>query len=152
MIDVDLPAISHPIPVIVGNVPDLRNQHFQKSPRIPCRTTVKRCNKALTALSLPNLMVTNHRSIFPKFNNLVDEILENEMHVGLHSEIWQDVTNTAHTNKVEEALELHGIIYISTPRHGRRGGGAAITLIADSPLTITKLNTTYFDGENSLEV
>ena len=62
------------------------------------------------------------------------------MHVGLHSEIWQDVTNTAHTNKVEEALELHGIIYISTPRHGRRGGGAAITLIADSPLTITKLN------------
>ena len=45
--------------------------------------------KVLTAQSLPNIMVTNHRSIFPKFNSLVDELIECEMHVGLHSEIWE---------------------------------------------------------------
>ena len=27
---------------------------------------------------------------------------------------------------IEEALEIHGIQYISTPRPNRRGGGAAI--------------------------
>ena len=68
-------------------------------------------------------MVTNHRSIFPKFNNLVDEIIENEMHLGLHCEIWESKENKAHANKIEEALEIHGIKYISTPRPDRRGGG-----------------------------
>ena len=80
-----------------------------------------------TALSLPNVMVTNHRSIFPKFNNLVDEILEKQMHLGIHSEIWQDKEKAAHANAIEEALEIHGIQYISTPRPNRRGGGTAIT-------------------------
>ena len=58
-------------------------------------------------------MVTNHRSIFPKFNNLVDEIIENEIHLGLHCEIWESKENKAHANKIEEALEIHGIKYIS---------------------------------------
>ena len=54
--------------------------------------------------SLPNIMVTNHRSIFPKFNSLVDEILENEMHLGLHSDIWEDKENITHANLIEEAF------------------------------------------------
>ena len=73
-------------------------------------------------------MVGNHRSIFPKFNNLIDELVECQMHLGLHSEIWEDKENLDHMQKVEEALELHGIIYISNPRPKRRGGGAAITM------------------------
>ena len=60
-------------------------------------------------------MVTNHRSIFPKFNSLVDELLECEMNVGLHSEIWEDKEKIEHKEKIEEALELHGILYISNP-------------------------------------
>ena len=77
---------------------------------------------------LPNIMVGNHRSIFPKFYNLIDEIVECEAHLGLHSEIWEDKENDDHKVKVEEALELHGILYVSNPRPKRRGGGAAITL------------------------
>ena len=50
------------------------------------------------------------------------------MHVGIHSEIWEDKEKIEHKNKIEEALELHGILYISNPRPKRRGGGAAITL------------------------
>ena len=64
-----------------------------------------------------------------KVNNLVDEMLELDMHLGLHCEIWENKENVAHANKIEEALEIHGIQYISTPRPNRRGVGAAITLI-----------------------
>ena len=91
-------------------------------------------------------MVSNHRSLFPKFNNLVDEILENDMQLGLHSEIWEDRESKAHAAQVEEALEIYGIQYISTPRPNRRGGGVAITLISDSPFTLTKLDIEDFEN------
>ena len=84
--------------------------------------------KVITAQSLPNIMVANHRSVFPKFSSLIDELTEYEVHVGIHSEIWEDKEKLDHKNKIEEAFELHGIIYISNPRPKRRGGGAAITL------------------------
>ena len=152
------PALNQPvnnvqhIPVIIG--------HGGPHPKLkqPCNTrttyrkTIRRDNRAVTALSLPNIMVTNHRSVFPKFNNLVDEILENDMHLGLHCEIWENKENKAHANMIEEALEIHGIQYISTPRPDRRGGGAAITLISDSPFVLTKLDISVVDGGHSLEV
>ena len=141
---------SYSIPTIIGNTPRHTRQNNQ--PRPPCLTTIKRDNRAITALSLPNIMVTNHRSIFPKFNNLVDEIHECEMHLGLHCEIWENKENKAHANKIEEALEIHGIQYISTPRPDRRGGGAAITLIKDSPFVLSKLNVCVLSGHDSLEV
>ena len=144
-----LPTSPQAIPVVVNNT----NHHQQSNPpRTPCRQTIRRDNRAVTALSLPNIMVTNHRSIFPKFNNLVDEILENEMHLGLHSEIWEDKEKVAHAKSIEEALEIHGIQYISTPRPNRRGGGAAITLISESPFLLTKLDIPVESGGQSLEV
>ena len=96
--------------------------------------------KALTAQSLPNIMVTNHRSVFPKFNSLIDELIECKMHIGLHSEIWEVKEKLEHKNKVEEAFELHGILYISNPRPKRRGGGAAITLCdMENQFTLARL-------------
>ena len=96
--------------------------------------------KMITAQSLPNIMVANHRSIFPKFSSLINELLECEIHVGIHSEIWEDNEKIEHKNKVEEALELHGIVYISNPRPKRRGGGAAITLCdPKSKFSLSKL-------------
>ena len=47
---------------------------------------------------------------------------------------------------------MHGIKYISTPRNDRRGGGAAITLISDSPFVMSKHEPQVFSGEDSLEV
>ena len=94
-----------------------------------------------TAHTLPNIMVTNHRSIFPKFNNLIDELIEFEMHLGIHSEIWENKENVDHKNKIEEALELRGLHYISNPRPKRRGGGAAITLCdLKGKFSLNKLN------------
>ena len=69
-----------------------------------------------------------------------DELFECEMHVGIHSEIWEDKEKVEHKHKIEEALELHGIVYISNPRPKRRGGGAAITLCDPRSLfTLSKL-------------
>jgi hypothetical protein len=147
----ELTASPHAIPVIVGNNPAPGSQPGSQ-PRPTCRRTVRRDKHVGTALSLPNVMVTNHRSIFPKFNNLVDEIIENQMHLGLHSEIWQDKEKAAHANAIEEALEIHGIQYISTPRPNRRGGGAAITLISDSPFVLTKLDIPIMAGQQELEI
>ena len=139
-----------PIPVLIGVNPPSHSQPVRQ-PRSPYRRVIRRDNRVVTALSLPNIMVTNHRSIFPKFNNLVDEILENDMHLGLHSEIWEDKEKVAHANTIEEALEILGIQYISSPRPNRRGGGAAITLITDSPFTLTQLDRPSMSGDQSLE-
>ena len=49
-------------------------------------------------------MVTNHRSLFPKFENVIDEMLENEMHLGLHSEVWEVKDKREHTNHIEQAF------------------------------------------------
>ena len=107
----------------------------------PLASNVPTRKKDETARSLPNIMVTNHRSIFPKFNNLIDELIECEMHLGIHSEIWENKENVNHQNKIEEALEIHGIHYISNPRPKRRGGGAAITLCdMNGKFTLTKLS------------
>ena len=129
----------HTIPVLIG-VAAQANLYQSRSPRPPQRTRIRRDNRAITALSLPNIMVANHRSFFPKFNNIVDEIIETNTHLGLHCEVWENSENPNHANMIEEALEIHGIKYISTPRPNRRGGGVAITMIMDSPFTLSKLD------------
>ena len=70
----------------------------------------------------------------------------------MHSEIWEDKEKVAQAKTIEEALEIHGIQYISTPRPNRRGGGAAITLISESPFVLTKLDIPVESGGQSLEV
>ena len=59
--------------------------------------------------------------------------------LGLHSEIWEDKENKNHKDKIEEALELQGIQYISNTRPVRRGGGAAISLMSGD-FTLTRLD------------
>ena len=100
--------------------------------------TVRRSNKHLVAAQLPTVFVTNHRSLFPKFHNFVEVMKTLGLTLGLHSEIWEDRENKEHSNRIEEALELEGIKYISNPRPNRRGGGAAITLI-EGEFTLTRL-------------
>ena len=120
--------------------------------RSPYHRTIRRDNRAVQALSLPNIMVANHRSIFPKFEHLVDELLEMDMHLGLHCETWEDSENTGHSNKIEEAFEIHGIQYISTPRQNKRGGGTAITLVSSSPFNLTKLEPSVESHRDKVEV
>ena len=71
-----------------------------------------------------------------------------DLTLGLHSEIWENKEKKDHINKIEEALEIQGIQYISNPRPNRRGGGAAISLLAGG-FTLTKLDVIQ---PNNLEV
>ena len=89
-----------------------------------------------------------HRSFFPKFNNFLDIMKTLNLTLGLHSEIWEDKEKKDHMNKIEEALEIEGVQYISNPRPNRRGGGAAISLLAGE-FNLTKLDVIQ---PNNLEV
>ena len=76
---------------------------------------------------------------FPKYRNFLELMKTYELILGLHSEVWEVKEKKQHLNKIEEALELEGVKYISNPRPNRRGGGAAITLI-EGDFTLTKLD------------
>ena len=129
------------IQVVVGN----RRQDWWYDKNLPGgwipRTnniTVHRDNRKILASKLPTIFVTNHRSYFPKFYNFLDAMKTLDLTLGLHSEIWEVKENKTHQNKIEEALEMEGVQYISNPRPDRKGGGAAISLLAGS-FTLTRL-------------
>ena len=115
----------------------------------PVRITVKRDNRKIVALTLPKILNYNMRSIWSKYENLVQDINERESDLIFLTEIWQVQENKKHQFKIEALLEMRGIKYISTPRPGaRRGGGAAIATRLDRFL-LTKLNIPI---PNSVEV
>ena len=110
-------ADSQQIPVHLTHI---RPVPLPAARRTPYNTTIRRDNRTVQALSLPNIMVANHRSMFPKFVDVIKEV--------------------------------HGLHNISTPRINRRGGGAAITLICNSPFTLSPLKSSSKPGEEKLEV
>ena len=76
----------HQIPIITGNRPT----QPEPGARPPSsRITIRRNNKAVTALSLPNLWGANHRSLWPRLENMLDELVELQAHVGFHCEVWE---------------------------------------------------------------
>ena len=92
----------------------------------------------ILASKVPTIFVTNHRYFFPKFHHFVKVMKTLDLTLGLHSKVWEDKEKKSHQDKLEEALELDGIQYISNPRPDRRGGGAAISLMTGE-FTLTKL-------------
>ena len=138
----DYGSENQPIEVVVGNQDEGWNKGRNPPQNWIVRTnniTIKRNSNCLLASQLPTIFVTNHRSFFPKFQNFVDIIKTLNLTLGLHSEVWEDRENKTHSQKIEEALELQGIQYISSPRPNQRGGGAAISLISGE-FTLTKLD------------
>jgi hypothetical protein len=101
-------------------------QYRRTSDMRPVRQTVRRDNKLPVCQSLPIVSVSNCRSLIPKVNNFVDDMLEREIGVALLSEVWQKANSKKHRSEIEKMLQLHGLKYISTPRLHKRGGGAAI--------------------------
>ena len=125
------------IPILVGNRPPNK---FNCSQRIlNNNVTIRRDNKVVKALSLPTVWSANHRSIWPRLANTIDELIELEAHVAFHCEHWQNSDNKNKQYQLKKAYELKGVSYISTPRSDRTGGGAAITLLSESPFTLTQL-------------
>ena len=104
------------------------------------RKVIRRDNKNVQALTLPTFTCYNVRALFPKLSNFAQDMEERACHLSFLTEVWQQLENRKHKNKLEELLELRGIKYISTPRPGgRRGGGAAIA-VRTNDFNISKLN------------
>ena len=106
----------------------------------PVSKTIKRSNKCIQGLSLPNISLYNMRSLWPKLRNFVIDFKERTTGLCFLNEVWEKIENKKHQFKIEELLHMEDIMYISTPRPGaRRGGGAAI--VADlTKFSLTKLS------------
>ena len=70
---------------------------------------------------------------------------ERESDLSFITEVWEVLENKKHQFKLEELFEIRGIKYISTPRPGRRGGGAAIA-VNMKRFNISKLNISLPKG------
>ena len=55
----------------------------------PVRITVKRDNRKIVALTLPKILNYNMRSIWSKYENVVEDINERESDLFFFTEIWQ---------------------------------------------------------------
>ena len=106
----------------------------------PVRTTVRRDNRLVEALSVPSVTLYNARSVWGKWNNLAEDILMRQTDLCILTEVWQKLENKKHQKAVESMFETSGIKYVSTPRPGaRRGGGTALACSSER-FSLTKLN------------
>ena len=111
------------ISVVVGNRPI----PLAPETREPTRTTVKRDNKLVDALSAPRITLYNVRSAWSKWSSISEDMDLRETDLSFYTEVWEQSENRKHQQAIESIFELKGIKYISTPRPGaRRGGGTAI--------------------------
>ena len=72
-------------------------------------------------------------------------MIEREVDLSFWSESWEDENNILQKNAIEKMLYSKGIQYISTPRSGRRGGGASIAVSLKN-FSITKCNIAIPSG------
>ena len=80
-----------------------------------CRM-VRRDNRLLTGASLPVFSVPNCRSIFPKLNNIIEDMKLRSISCMLASETWQKETSKKFQREVERLVEIEGMKIISKPR------------------------------------
>ena len=106
----------------------------------PVRTTIRRDNRLVEALSVPRVTLYNARSVWSKWNNLAEDILMRQTDLCILTEVWQKQESKKHQKAIETMLERNGIKYVSTPRPGaRRGGGTALACSSEK-FSLTKLN------------
>ena len=51
--------------------------------------------------SLPTVYSANARSIFPKFNDLVEKLQNSRIDIAQISETWQDIKKKEHNDKID---------------------------------------------------
>ena len=104
------------------------------------RTTIKRSNKLVQALSVPRMTLYNVRSAWAKWDNIAEDMHMRETDIMFLTEVWEKLESKKHRKAIETMLELKGLKYISTPRPGARRGGGTALLSAEKNFQLTKLN------------
>ena len=103
-------------------------------------TTLRRSNKVLQSSSLPIVVQYNIRSLLPKLSSWAEDFQERSVGVAFLTEVWEKATNNKHQDKLEELFEMKGILYISTPRPGRKRGGGVALAADPCNFSLKKLN------------
>ena len=97
-----------------------------------------RIDNITRASNLPVIATYNCRSLFPKLNNMKNDIIEREIDLGFLVEIWEKSEKRNHQFQIEKLLEMNGLKYISTARPGGWGGAALIA--NQEKFSLEKLN------------
>ena len=85
--------------------------------------------------SLPTIYSANARSIFPKFNDLVEKLQNSRIDIAQISETWQDLKKREHNDKIDVLKNRYGYLWYSFARSKYKddgsltgGGGSAILI------------------------
>ena len=73
--------------------------------------------------SLPTIYSANARSVFPKFNDLVDKLQNSRIDIAQISETWQDLKKKEHNDKIDVLKNRYGYIWYSFARSKYRDEG-----------------------------
>ena len=83
--------------------------------------------------AIPKVYSANARSLFPKYNDLIEKLVNNRIDVVQISETWQDVKKDDHNDKIDELENKYGYKFYSYARAKYRddgsltgGGGSAL--------------------------
>jgi hypothetical protein len=83
--------------------------------------------------NLPTIYSANARSIFPKFDDLVDKLENSRIDIAQISETWQDIKKVDHNTKIDKLENHYGYKWYSYARSKYRddgsitgGGGCAV--------------------------
>ena len=96
--------------------------------------------------SIPKLYSANARSVFPKFDDLVDKLVHHRVDVAQISETWQDVKKQDHKQKIEELENKYGYKWYSFARPKFRddgsltGGGGSTILVNQRNFSSSKID------------
>ena len=84
----------------MGHRPEKAN--FDRPPST--RKIVRRCNKAVQALTLPKVANYNMRSFFPKIGNFLLDMTERSTDLAFLTEVWEKKEHKKHQFKLEVGL------------------------------------------------
>ena len=88
------------------------------------RTTIRRDNRRVEALSVPRVTLYNARSVWSKWNNLAEDILMRQTDLCILTEVWQKSESKKHQKAIESMFETMGSNM--SQHHGQGLEGAAV--------------------------
>ena len=85
--------------------------------------------------SMPRILATNARSIFPKYVDLIEHLQMHRIDFAQISETWQDTSCKDHNDKISELENKYGYKWLGCSRpkykedNSRGGGGGSAVLV-----------------------
>ena len=110
-----LESVSDPVDesedkINVEDPPPWHEQYTKEvEPRVQILRRINTNNRVAISAEMPTIAATNTRSIFPKFRNFAEDIIQRQITSCFVSEIWQKENNVKFQKEVERMFELHGL-------------------------------------------